>query len=190
MVERTIGGERSREWADRPPLSTSDAAGELRTLESQGVLEPRASRAVLVAAGHGEEEAPVGPRPANPGGLARREVDVLRLAAKRLTTRRLTTKQIADRLFISTKTADHHIQHVYNKIGASREVINGVRPGEPIFASTYKTSKTCPKLSFLPVKSQRQGQAHREELSRNPVKNRKVSHGRSPSKRSHRCHAH
>ena len=103
MVERTIGGERSREWADRPPLSTSDAAGELRTLESQGVLEPRASRAVLVAAGHGEEEAPVGPRPANPGGLARREVDVLRLAAKRLTTRRLTTKQIADRLFISTE---------------------------------------------------------------------------------------
>jgi len=31
----------------------------------------------------------------------------------------LTTKQIADRLFISPKTADHHIQHVYTKIGVS-----------------------------------------------------------------------
>jgi len=104
----------TRERPDRPPFSTSDAAGELRRLESQGVLEPRASRAVLVAAGHGEGEAPAGPRPTNPGGLSRREVDVLRLAAKGL-----TTKQIADRLFISTKTADHHIQHVYNKIGVS-----------------------------------------------------------------------
>ncbi|HTI39414.1 MAG TPA: HD domain-containing phosphohydrolase [Vicinamibacterales bacterium] len=102
------------ERADRPAFSTSDAAGELRRLESQGVLEPRATRAVLVAAGHGEGEAPAGPRPKNPGGLSRREVDVLGLAAKGL-----TTKQIADRLFISTKTADHHIQHVYTKIGVS-----------------------------------------------------------------------
>jgi DNA-binding CsgD family transcriptional regulator len=37
----------------------------------------------------------------------RTEVDVLRFAA-----RGLTTCQIADRLLISTKTADHHIQHV------------------------------------------------------------------------------
>jgi HD-GYP domain-containing protein (c-di-GMP phosphodiesterase class II)/DNA-binding CsgD family transcriptional regulator len=104
----------TRERADRPPFSAADAASELRRLEAQGVLEPRASRAVLVAAGHGEGEAPVGPRPTNPGGLSRPEVDVLRLAAKGL-----TTKRIADRLFISTKTADHHIQHVYNKIGVS-----------------------------------------------------------------------
>jgi DNA-binding CsgD family transcriptional regulator len=39
---------------------------------------------------------------------------VLRLAA-----RGLTTRQIADRLFISPKTADHHIQHIYAKIGKS-----------------------------------------------------------------------
>jgi DNA-binding CsgD family transcriptional regulator len=30
-----------------------------------------------------------------------------------------STRQIADRLYISPKTADHHIQHVYNKIGVS-----------------------------------------------------------------------
>jgi len=102
------------ERADRPPFSDADAAAELRRLESQGVLEPRATRAVLVAAGHGEPEARVRKRPQNPGGLSRREVDVLRLAA-----RGLTTRQIADRLVIAPKTADHHIQHIYNKIGVS-----------------------------------------------------------------------
>ena len=102
------------ERADRPPFSPADAAAELRRLESDGVLEPRASRAVLVAAGHGEPPAPSGKRQQHPGGLTRREVDVLRLAA-----RGLTTQQIADRLYISPKTADHHIQHIYGKIGTS-----------------------------------------------------------------------
>ena len=69
---------------------------------------------MLVAAGHGEPEAPRATRPQNPGGLSRREVDVLRLAA-----RGLTTQQIADRLYISPKTADHHIQHIYDKINVS-----------------------------------------------------------------------
>jgi DNA-binding CsgD family transcriptional regulator len=45
---------------------------------------------------------------------ANREVDVLRLAAQGL-----TTAEIAARLYISPKTADHHIQHVYTKIGVS-----------------------------------------------------------------------
>jgi HD-GYP domain-containing protein (c-di-GMP phosphodiesterase class II)/DNA-binding CsgD family transcriptional regulator len=102
------------ERADRPAHSPADAAAELRRLESAGVIEARASRAVLVAAGQGEGQGPAATRARHPGGLSRREVDVLRLAA-----RGLTTKQIADRLYISTKTADHHIQHIYNKIGVS-----------------------------------------------------------------------
>jgi len=102
------------ERADRPPFSPGDAATELRRLESAGVLEPRASRAVLVAAGHGEPRTPSGKRPSNPGGLTRRELEVLRLAA-----RGLTTREVADRLTISPKTADHHIQHIYGKIGVS-----------------------------------------------------------------------
>ena len=69
---------------------------------------------MLIAAGHDEPRAPASRRGQHPGGLSRREVEVLRLAAKGLTTR-----QIADRLFISSKTADHHIQHVYTKIGVS-----------------------------------------------------------------------
>jgi HD-GYP domain-containing protein (c-di-GMP phosphodiesterase class II)/DNA-binding CsgD family transcriptional regulator len=102
------------ERADRPAFSSEQAAADLRRLESDGVLEPRASRAVLVAAGHGEPAPNAGPRQRNPGGLTRREVEVLRLAA-----RGLKTSQIADRLVITPKTADHHIQHIYGKIGVS-----------------------------------------------------------------------
>jgi DNA-binding CsgD family transcriptional regulator len=68
----------------------------------------------FATAGH---EVPPGarlPRIERAGGLSDREVEVLGLAAKGLTTR-----QIADRLFISPKTADHHIQHVYTKIGVA-----------------------------------------------------------------------
>lgn len=53
-------------------------------------------------------------RPALPGGLTAREADVLRLLALGSTTR-----QVADRLEISPKTADHHVQHIYAKIGVS-----------------------------------------------------------------------
>jgi HD-GYP domain-containing protein (c-di-GMP phosphodiesterase class II) len=100
--------------ADREAFSPGDAADELRRLDSEGVLEPRATRAVLVAAGHGEPQPNAGKRQRNPGGLTRREVDVLRLAA-----RGHTIREIADRLYISPKTADHHIQHIYRKIGVS-----------------------------------------------------------------------
>jgi DNA-binding CsgD family transcriptional regulator len=49
-----------------------------------------------------------------PGGLSRREIEVLRLVADGQTAR-----EIATRLFISSRTAEHHIQHVYTKIGVS-----------------------------------------------------------------------
>jgi predicted ATPase/class 3 adenylate cyclase/DNA-binding CsgD family transcriptional regulator len=51
---------------------------------------------------------------ARPGGLSRREIDVLKLMAEGR-----TTSEIAAQLFISSKTADHHIQHIYTKIGVS-----------------------------------------------------------------------
>lgn len=100
--------------ADRPALSGDHAAGELRRLATEGLLDRRATDAVLVAAGHEKDRAPKGGRKEYPGGLSGREVEVLRLAAQGLTTR-----DIAERLFISPKTADHHIQHTYTKIGVS-----------------------------------------------------------------------
>ncbi|HKZ70953.1 MAG TPA: LuxR C-terminal-related transcriptional regulator [Anaerolineales bacterium] len=34
-------------------------------------------------------------------------------------TLRLTNKQMARQLVIAEKTVDHHVQHIYNKIGVS-----------------------------------------------------------------------
>lgn len=51
---------------------------------------------------------------ARPGGLSRRELEVLRLVADGRTAR-----EIAAQLFISVRTAEHHIEHVYTKIGVS-----------------------------------------------------------------------
>jgi len=54
------------------------------------------------------------PRPTRPGGLSRREVEVLRLVADGR-----TASEIATQLFISPRTAEHHIQNIYTKIGVS-----------------------------------------------------------------------
>jgi DNA-binding NarL/FixJ family response regulator len=102
------------ERADRPAFSADYAATELRRLVSEGLLEHDTVDAVLMAAGHQQPRTPTRSRLQHPGGLTGREVEVLRLAA-----RGLTTREIADRLYISPKTADHHIQHVYTKIGVS-----------------------------------------------------------------------
>ena len=47
-----------------------------------------------------------------PGGLSDREVEVLRLLAAGC-----SVPQIARRLVIAAKTADHHVQHVNTKLG-------------------------------------------------------------------------
>jgi len=49
-----------------------------------------------------------------PGGLSRREVEVLRLVADGR-----TASEIATQLFISPRTAEHHIQNIYTKLGVS-----------------------------------------------------------------------
>jgi HD-GYP domain-containing protein (c-di-GMP phosphodiesterase class II) len=100
--------------ADRPASSGERGAGELRRLASDGLLDHEATEAVLTAAGHRGRAPSRARRPTYPGGLTGREVEVLRLAALGLTTR-----EVAERLFISPKTADHHIQHVYAKTGVS-----------------------------------------------------------------------
>jgi len=52
--------------------------------------------------------------PTRPGGLSRREVEVLRLVADGR-----TASEIATQLFISPRTAEHHVQNIYTKIGVS-----------------------------------------------------------------------
>jgi DNA-binding CsgD family transcriptional regulator len=50
----------------------------------------------------------------NPSGLTNRQLDVARLVAQGL-----TNAEIAQRLYISPKTADHHVSAVLTKLGVS-----------------------------------------------------------------------
>jgi HD-GYP domain-containing protein (c-di-GMP phosphodiesterase class II) len=107
----------------RPALDAAAAAAELRGDVAAGRHDADAVAAVLAAASPDAEatwrpaEDPDPPRrqesvPTRPAGLSERECEVLRLIA-----RGMTTRQAASRLGISPKTCDHHIQHVYRKIG-------------------------------------------------------------------------
>jgi HD-GYP domain-containing protein (c-di-GMP phosphodiesterase class II) len=95
--------------AHRGALPAPSAAEELRSMAARGQLDGRATTAVLTAAGH----RPAG-RSVYPGGLSDREVEVLGFMAQGLSTRVL-----ARRLAITPKTADHHVQHIYTKLGIS-----------------------------------------------------------------------
>lgn len=96
--------------AYREAFTPEAAADEIRKQARDGKLDSAAVEAVLGSIA-GE---PVPARRAWPANLSDREVEVLRLVA-----RGSSTRQIAETLTISPKTADHHIQHIYNKIGVS-----------------------------------------------------------------------
>jgi HD-GYP domain-containing protein (c-di-GMP phosphodiesterase class II) len=103
----------------RPPLSSDEAAIELKRQVRQGQLDSEVVNHVLAAAGH--RVPPV--RRELVAGLSERQIEVLRLL-----TRGLTIKQMAEELIVSPKTVDNHIQHIYNKIGVS------TRAGATLFA--------------------------------------------------------
>jgi HD-GYP domain-containing protein (c-di-GMP phosphodiesterase class II) len=92
----------------RPALPPGQAAEALGREAGAGRLDPDAVTAVLEAAGQ-----PI-PRIERPAGLTEREAEVIGLLA-----RGLQTKQVARALGISVKTADHHVQNAYAKIGVS-----------------------------------------------------------------------
>lgn len=103
----------------RPALSPDVAAEELRREARAGRLDGDAVYAVLAEAGHRVPRA----RRERPGGLSRREVEVLRLLA-----RGLSNRDMAAHLYVSPDTVKHHIQHIYDKTGLS------TRAGATLFA--------------------------------------------------------
>ncbi len=92
----------------REAMSAGAAARELAREAEAGRLDAGAVTAVVEAAGQ------TAPKLERPAGLTEREAEVIGLLA-----RGLQTKQVARALGISTKTADHHIQNAYRKIGIS-----------------------------------------------------------------------
>ncbi len=103
----------------RPARSPDAAAAELDQAGQTGSLDPNTVRWVLAAAG--QQAKPV--RSARPAQLTERELQVLRLIA-----RGQSIKEMSRNLTISPKTADTHIQHIYEKIGVS------TRAGATLFA--------------------------------------------------------
>ena len=104
----------------RDALSAEQAAAELAREASAGRLDADAVVAVIEAAGQRA------PRLERPAGLTEREAEVVAMLA-----RGLQTKQVARALGISAKTADHHIQSSYRKIGVS------TRAGATLFAMEH-----------------------------------------------------
>jgi DNA-binding NarL/FixJ family response regulator len=103
-----------RELADRVRRTLGEKRAEELTVEG-------AALDLGQAAVYAREQLDVArrePKPmtsqARPGGLSRRELEVLRLLAEGR-----TAGEIAAQLFISARTAEHHIQHIYTKIGVS-----------------------------------------------------------------------
>ena len=106
----------------RPAFSSEAAADEIRCEVRAGRLDSEAVNSVLAVVGHRVQMG----RRELVAGLSEREIEVLRLLA-----RGHSTRQIAETLVISPKTADHHIQHIYTKIGVS------TRAGATLYAMEH-----------------------------------------------------
>jgi HD-GYP domain-containing protein (c-di-GMP phosphodiesterase class II) len=99
----------------RAAFAPAAAATILRTEAREGRLCPRAVDSVLAAAGErSRSSAPPPAEPRLPAGLTPREAEVLVHVA-----RGLTSKEVATVLSISTRTVQHHLEHVYAKAGVS-----------------------------------------------------------------------
>jgi HD-GYP domain-containing protein (c-di-GMP phosphodiesterase class II) len=97
----------------RDAMTNAEAAEVLQGEGRLGKFEPDVIAAVITAAGQ-----PALPKDsARPAGLSEREIEVLGLVI-----RGLSNRQMAEVLFVSPKTVDHHIQHIYDKIGVSTRV--------------------------------------------------------------------
>jgi HD-GYP domain-containing protein (c-di-GMP phosphodiesterase class II) len=104
----------------RLALDADRAGDELLRDARRGRLDSDAVAAVLDAAG---QRHPAARGDLRPAGLSQREVEVLRLVAEGC-----SNPEIGRRLSISRRTAEHHVQHIYTKLGVS------TRAGAALFA--------------------------------------------------------
>ena len=101
-------------------MANADSAVPERRIEAVERLDLLGATATADRLRHqlrrdGVTQLPARPRTStrdNPSGLTNRQLDVAKLVA-----RGLTNAEIAERLFISTKTADHHVSAVLGKLG-------------------------------------------------------------------------
>jgi HD-GYP domain-containing protein (c-di-GMP phosphodiesterase class II) len=104
----------------RPAMDSDRAADALKSEAKDGRLDGEAVAGVLAAAGLQHSTCLSDLRPA---GLSEREIEVLRFVAQGH-----SNAEVAAELYISRRTAEHHVQHIYTKIGVAS------RPGAALFA--------------------------------------------------------
>ncbi len=95
----------------------SDAKIEALTLLDEMDAEPMRRRIHSDLREAGVKNIPSGPRSAtreHPAGLTARQADVMDLLEQGLTNR-----EIADTLYISSRTVEHHVAAIFSKLGAS-----------------------------------------------------------------------
>jgi DNA-binding CsgD family transcriptional regulator len=98
---------------------SGDASSQRRALDELLALGATAAATVVARdlRGRGATNLPRGPRPAtreNPAQLTARELEVLALMADGLRNR-----DIAERLFVTSKTVSHHVSSILAKLGAA-----------------------------------------------------------------------
>jgi HD-GYP domain-containing protein (c-di-GMP phosphodiesterase class II) len=106
---------------DRPhrrAIAPARAADRLEADARAGRLDTDAASAVIEAAGLRRAA-----RRSRPADLTERQIEVLRLVS-----RGLSNAEIAERLVLSRRTVEHHVQDIYIKIGVS------TRAGAALFA--------------------------------------------------------
>ncbi|REE94858.1 ATP-binding protein [Thermomonospora umbrina] len=104
--------------AGRARLRAGTAAAEIFEAAGARPLHARALReqrrvGVRVPSGGGRS----GGRGAGPGGLSRRELEVARLVVEGC-----TNQQIAERLYLSIRTVETHLSHIFAKLGVNSRV--------------------------------------------------------------------
>ena len=106
----------------RPRLTGEQAADELGNAVRAGTLDGDCVGALLEAAGQKRPRS----RNLRPAGLSKREIEILRLVAVGY-----SNPEIARQLVISPRTAEHHVQHIYAKLGVRS------RPALALFAMEH-----------------------------------------------------
>ena len=104
--EQALALAEGDEDAQRAALGILEALG---ALPAAAIVRARLTR-------RGVRDLPRGPRRstrANPAGLTNRQMDVLALLGDGLSNR-----EIGERLYLSTRTVDHHVSAILRKLGA------------------------------------------------------------------------
>ncbi len=110
----------------RDATTREAAAQDIERQAKQRKLDRDVVAAILVAAGHPM----LAKKRERPAGLSDREVEVLSLVV-----RGLSNREMAEVLFLSPKTVGHHIERIYDKIGASTRV------GATLFALQHELTQ-------------------------------------------------